>query len=123
MTPVGAQHPGGGQIRFHNHSMTVQRQIANRRKIIQRTIPVSRRFELLLRPAQLLILHLQFDLIDLQLVHQPLDILHGHVANFLTGTPQKRLGSLAQHVGLLDIIFSCMAWLYLLVFHHVPCGK
>jgi hypothetical protein len=52
--------------------------VASGRTVIAIHKAVTRLFELHLDPAQLLVLHLQLDLMQLQLMHQPLHIVDRH---------------------------------------------
>ena len=67
---VCVQQHRGGQIRFEDHAGLVQRQIADRGKVVQIDVTVSGRFEFELDSPELLILHLQLDLVHLKLVYQ-----------------------------------------------------
>ena len=69
--------------------MRIQREMAGRGKIVEIHIAVTGRFELHLGPAQLIVLHLQLDLMDLQLVHELLHILDRHGRDVALGRPQQ----------------------------------
>ncbi len=67
--PWGSQQLGGGEVRLLDHPL-VEDEITHRHQLEQLPIARQRGLNLLLRPAQLLVLHLQLDLIDTQLVEQ-----------------------------------------------------
>src|SRR6266850_1919569 len=64
--------------------------MAGRGKFIEIHIAVARCFELHLGPAELIVLHLQLDLMDLQLMHQLLHVLDRHGRDVALGRPEPR---------------------------------
>lgn len=68
--PQLTEQRGTGKIDFDNKAIGVQGEIADRRKLVQIHVSIARRLERRLRPAQILVLHLQFDLMHLQFVHK-----------------------------------------------------
>ena len=58
--------------------MRIQREMAGRGKIVEIHIAVAGYLEFHLGPTQLVVLHLQLDLMNLQLVHQLLHVLDRH---------------------------------------------
>ena len=66
--PVETEQCPDPQIGLQNCAVRIQREMAGRGKIVEIHIAVARRFKLHLDPTELLVLHLQFDLIHLQLV-------------------------------------------------------
>jgi len=66
---LDAQQRRGPEIRPQDDRVLPQRQIAHRREIVKVAQLIARFLELALRAAQFFVLQLQFDLVDLQLVH------------------------------------------------------
>ena len=81
LLPGEAEYRPNPQIGFHNRAVRIHRKMADRGKIIEVHIAVARRFELQLGPAELVVLHLQLDLVDLQLMHHALNFLRGHAVD------------------------------------------
>jgi hypothetical protein len=52
--------------------------MAGRGKVVEIHIAVADRFKLPLSPAELVVLHFQLDLIDLEFMHQLVHVLGGH---------------------------------------------
>ena len=71
---LGAQQVRAGEIRLENQSGFVQREIADRRQIVQVEVARTRGLDPGLRLAQFLVLQFQFDLMHLQFVEQTLRI-------------------------------------------------
>jgi hypothetical protein len=57
--------------------MFVKRDVSDRRKLVEIEVAVAAFRELELRAAQLFVLHLQFDLVDAQVVEQVAGLLKG----------------------------------------------
>ncbi len=66
--PVGAEQRGRGEVRFQYEAGLIQGAIADRSEIVEVEVARARRVEHELEPAQLLVLHLELDLVDLELV-------------------------------------------------------
>jgi hypothetical protein len=66
------QHLGGHAVGLDDGAAHLQRQVAHRRALVQLRVAVARGFELGLRLAQLLVLHLELDLVHRNFVHQAL---------------------------------------------------
>ena len=64
------QQSGPREVRLQDQPLLAEGEIAHRRQIVQVEVPRPRDFEFALGPAQFLILHLQLDLMHLQLVEQ-----------------------------------------------------
>ena len=67
-------HPkqsSSGEIGFQDQTFFAECDIAHRRQIVEVKIPCPRGFQFLLRPAKLLVLHLQLDLMNPQFVERP----------------------------------------------------
>ena len=69
----GPEQAGAGQIGLQDQPVFGERQIADRRQVEQIEIAGPRRFQLLLGAAQFLILHLQFNLVNLEFVQRLAD--------------------------------------------------
>ena len=61
---------GGGEVRFEDQALLAERAIADRGQIVEVEIPRPGGVQLRLRPPQLLVLHLEFDLVHAQLVER-----------------------------------------------------
>ena len=64
------QHARPGQVQLADRPVAAKGHVAHRGKIVELGVALQPRFHLRPRPAQLLILHLQFDLVDLQFVQE-----------------------------------------------------
>ena len=73
-----AQQVGGSEVSFQDQSCFIEGQIAHRRELVEVEVPGARGGDFLLRPAQLLVLHLELDLVHLQLVEQTQGFLEGN---------------------------------------------
>jgi hypothetical protein len=80
--PFGSEHRGRGQIGLQNRGITIQRQVADRREVVEM--------------AKLFVLQLQLDLMKLKFMHQLFDFLRRHLGNVRTTCAQGRFGALAQ---------------------------
>ncbi len=65
-----AQHPGQGQVGLPDEAPVIQGDIADRGQIVQVGIPLLALGQGLLRLPQRLILHFQFDLVNLEFIDQ-----------------------------------------------------
>src|SRR5262245_13899148 len=65
-------------IGLYNLALCIQREMAGRGKIVEVEITVARRFKLDLGPAQLVVLHVELDLVNLYFVHERLHIIDRH---------------------------------------------
>lgn len=65
-----AEQRAGAQVRLSDEAGRVQREISDRREVVELEVTLARSFQRLLRPAQLLDVHLELDLVDAQLVKQ-----------------------------------------------------
>jgi hypothetical protein len=74
---VDAQHPSRGEIDLPQSSVAVQAAVSDGCEIEQIRVPAARLLQQLLRLAQLSVLHLEFDLMHLELVQQALGLGHG----------------------------------------------
>ena len=72
-----AQQVGSRDVRFANGPVLVKGEIAHRRQIVEVAIPLPRGVKLALDAAQLVFLHLQLDLLHLQLTDQPFPFRSG----------------------------------------------
>ncbi len=70
-----AEQTGPREVGLQDQTLFADGEVAHRRKIVKIKIPCPRGFEFALRPPQLLVLHLQFELMHLQFVEQPLGFL------------------------------------------------
>jgi hypothetical protein len=61
-----------GEVRLSNHAITLQREVAHGGEVVDVGVAGYRRFHLRPRVPQFLVLQLQFDLVDLQFVKEPL---------------------------------------------------
>ena len=75
--PLHAQQGGGGQVGIAHDARVVQSEIAHRRQVEEVEVLLALRVQLVLGAAQLLVLHLELDLVDAQLVDGGGE-LHGH---------------------------------------------
>ena len=98
--PVDAEQGPGPQIGLLNRALSIQREVAGRGKIVEIHITIARRFECQLSPAQLLVLHLQLDLMDLQLLHELLHVLDRHGGHVAISRPEEFLRLSAKRRGL-----------------------
>ena len=73
--PLGAQHPAKGQVHFAKPAPGVQRGIAHGGPIVEPEVAVPGGLQLQLGLPQLLVLQLQFHLMDQQLMKQALGLL------------------------------------------------
>ena len=60
------QQGRGREIGFPDQAGFAKCEVAHRRHVIQVEIPLAQRFQILLRPTQFLVLHLQFDMLSSQ---------------------------------------------------------
>jgi len=67
-----SQEAGAGEVGLDDRPAGVEADEAGRREIVELEVAVLQRFRLLPRIDQLIVLHLQFDLVDLQFVDEPL---------------------------------------------------
>ena len=72
------QHRRQGQIGLPDQTLAVDQAITDRRLVIEFDIAGLAGLEFLLHPAQLLVLHFQLDLVQLQILQQLLQILRPH---------------------------------------------
>jgi hypothetical protein len=80
---------GAGKVDFLYKPAGIEGEIADRGKVIEFGIFVPRQFELFLSAAEFFALHLQLDLVDLELMDKPLRL-------FLVAGKFHRGGSLHQ---------------------------
>jgi hypothetical protein len=64
-----------GEVGFEDHPGLAEGEVAHRRQVVQVEVARPRRLQLELRPAQFFVLHLQLDLMHVQLLHQPVDLV------------------------------------------------
>ena len=69
-----AQQAGPGQIGFADASLAIEGQVAHRGEIVEIGDLFQHRLQLTARARQFRVLHLQLDLVDLQLIEQPLRV-------------------------------------------------
>jgi len=86
-----------GEVHLPDDAVTAQGQVADRRGLVQGGVAGERGLQLDACPPQLLVLHLQLDLVDLQLVQQALAILRR--ARHTVAIPGKLLLGLAAQLG------------------------
>ena len=79
--------------------------MADRGEIVEVGVPVVGLGEFFLSAAQFFVLHLQFDLVCVQVVNDSPDILGRHVRNLLLHRPQQRLGAFAEFPDLFWRVF------------------
>jgi len=60
-----------GQVHLHDHARFINGEIAHRCEIVEAGVFLQRRLKLIPGFLQLSVLHLEFDLVDLQFVEQP----------------------------------------------------
>ncbi len=72
-----SQQGGSGEVGLHDQTILAEGEVADRRQFVEFEVALPQGLNLRLRPPQLLILHLQFDLVHPQLVEQPLGFLWG----------------------------------------------
>ena len=68
-----AQKGGGGEVGFQNQPLFAERDIADRRQIVEVEITRPRGVQFLLRTAKFFVLDLQLDLVHAQFVEHPPD--------------------------------------------------
>ena len=76
--------------------LRVQRQVSDGRKVVQFGIGIARLGQLDLRLPQLLVLHLQLDLVDLQFVDEFLDVGGRYHGGGIGTGVQERFGALSE---------------------------
>jgi hypothetical protein len=67
-----AEQARAGEVRLGNHAITLQREVGHGGEVVDVGVAGYRRFHLGPRVPQFLVLQLQFDLVDLQFVQEPL---------------------------------------------------
>ena len=77
--PLDTEHAGGGEVDIPDQARVIHRHVAHRGEIVEVGIPVARELHDLLRLAQLAVLRLQLDLVNLQLMEQSF-MLEGNLA-------------------------------------------
>ncbi len=104
--PLDAEQARGREVRFADDAVVAHGEVAHGRQVEEIEIARPRGFKLLLGAAQLLVLHLELDLVDAQLVDGGGELLEhgrggrdgGEPAEALLG-PAAQLGSREQLVG------------------------
>ena len=76
-SPLYSQQLRTGKIYLPYHSARIKGEIADGRKVIEFGILVPRQLKLLPGPEQLVVLHLQLDLVNLKFLDEPLGRLPG----------------------------------------------
>jgi hypothetical protein len=87
---VATEQSRGRQVQLLHDAQRVEGAVGDRRKVVQVGVAIARLLELALRLAQLAVLHFQLDLVNLEIVQQPL----------FTGGRQTRVALRALHEGL-----------------------
>ena len=87
-----AQQLGGGEVCLLNQAVFIDRAIRHRGEVIQVEIALARCIQIKLGAAQLFVLHLQFNLVHLQLMHR---LPHGLGRQALR-LPGRRGGAVMQ---------------------------
>jgi len=95
---LDVEHIYRGHVCGANDAGFGQSQIANRGEVVEFNISFAGLFELKLSGAQLLVLHLQLNLVDVQLVQSGLELVRGHASDQSLGRApaQPFLGLVAQ---------------------------
>jgi hypothetical protein len=75
-SPLMTQYGAGHEVDFLDESRAVQGEIADRSKVVELRVARPGRLEFGLRRAKRLVLHLQLYLGDIQLMEEPLHVLH-----------------------------------------------
>ena len=96
MASIRPHQFGCKKISLQYYSLFIERDIAHRGQVIEVKILFAGRFEFLLHAAEFLILHLQFELVNLQFVDHALHVSGRNVVQFPTPFLQHFFGSLAQ---------------------------
>ena len=97
--PLYLQQPRSLKVDFPNQSGRIQAEKTDGGEVIELDVFVPRQLELFLGLAQLGILHLQFDLVDLQFVEQPLRLGLGPWIGQLCGVGTQLLFRLTAQFG------------------------
>ena len=75
LRPVYAEPCGGREVGLLDPAVGIEREVAYRGKVVEVGESSARGFQALAGPLQLVVLHLEFDLVDFQLVQQGVDRL------------------------------------------------
>ena len=111
MQQVGALAPeqlGRGEIQFVNQPVAVEAEIADRGEVVQLGVVVPRRFQCRLRRAQILILDLEFDLMQVQIMHQSLGLIASGCRESLLSIADE-----TNQIGPLEILGTDPSYLWL----------
>ncbi len=104
LVPIHPEQRTGPQVGLHNPAMLIQREMADRGKFVEFHILVTKavthRCNLRLGTAELVVLHFQLDLVNLQLVYEMLHVLARHRRNVALGRqkPRFRLPAELRHL-------------------------
>lgn len=94
-----AEQAGCGRVGGDDHRLRVERAVAHRRELVQVVQPRARGLELFLRASKLLVLHLELDLVHMQLVHH-VGVGDSRLCRRLVADPDQR--ALAQRLRRID---------------------